>query len=71
MLVEGTDTGARSKFDYRLIRIEYVGICFLSMILWILCEKTDEGEAESISLILVLVLYSFLLVKNVLKIWAN
>ena len=34
--------------------------------------KTDEaGEAESISLILVLVLYNFLSFKYFLKIWAS
>ena len=36
-----------------------------------MCEKTDEGEAESIILILVLVLSSFLSVKYFLKIWGN
>ena len=50
-----------SKFDYRYDRIR---ICFSNLILWALCEKTDEGKAESIILILVLVLSSSVSVKS-------
>ena len=44
-------------------------IYFSNLTLLTLCEKTDEGEAESI--IFFLVVSSFLSVKSFLKIWAN
>ena len=55
----------QSKFNYHY----RICICFSNLILWSLCEKNNEGEAESI--ILILIISSFLSVKYFLKVWAN
>ena len=67
-LFEDSDTEDPSPITISYVRIR---ICFSNLTSWTLCEKTDEGEAESIFLILVLVFSSFLSVKYFLKIWGK